>query len=106
MQEMDWTVLPTGIAVSAFSTAETRVSSCAFNPLFQIPLSLFYSPAILVGNSIDAVIWHRSLSVLPMPLTVMEALRAHRVRQLEERLFAVRRWDGSPDLVFTTPIGT
>src|SRR4051794_13333925 len=59
-----------------------------------------------VGNSSDAVIKHQSSRVFPMPLTVIEALRAHRVRQLEELLFAVRRWDGSPDLVFTTPIGT
>lgn len=48
----------------------------------------------------------RSRRTLPMPAKVIEALRAHRVRQLEERLFAGPRWDGSLDLVFTTPIGT
>jgi integrase len=38
---------------------------------------------------------------------VLEALRAHRVRQLEERLVAGSRWkDTGMNLAFTTTVGT
>jgi integrase len=40
-----------------------------------------------------------------MPSVVMSALRAHRTRQLEERLAAGGEWRDS-GLVFTSPIGT
>lgn len=44
---------------------------------------------------------------IPLPAAVVEALRAHKVRQLEERLGAGARWKGAPwDLVFPTSIGT
>jgi integrase len=42
---------------------------------------------------------------LDLPTPVVEALRAHRVRQLEERLRAGRAWLDS-GLVFTTSVGT
>lgn len=42
-----------------------------------------------------------------LPAVVAQALRAHRVRQREERLRAGPAWRGNPwDLVFTTPLGT
>lgn len=45
--------------------------------------------------------------VLPLPGVAADALRAHRRRQLEERLAAGARWKGNElELVFTTPIGT
>ncbi len=40
-----------------------------------------------------------------MPGVVVTALRAHRTRQLEERLAAGGAWEDS-GLVFTTPLGT
>lgn len=44
---------------------------------------------------------------IDLPCGAREALRAHRVRQLEERLVAGPRWQGNSfDLVFTTTIGT
>jgi integrase len=49
----------------------------------------------------------RSERTLPLPAVAVEALRQHRVRQLEERLLAGARWHGNPfDLVFTTTVGT
>ncbi len=48
----------------------------------------------------------RSRRTLPLPPTVLVALRQHRHRQLEERLVAGPRWDSSWDLVFTSTIGT
>jgi len=47
----------------------------------------------------------RSRRTIPMPPTVARALRAHRSRQLEERIAVGPRWRES-DLVFTTSIGT
>lgn len=46
-----------------------------------------------------------SRRTIPLPATVARALRAHRSRQLEERLAAGARWHDS-DLVFTTALGT
>ena len=47
---------------------------------------------------------HRTVA---LPALVHEALRAHRVRQLEERLYAGARWHDDPrDLVFVSTIGT
>jgi integrase len=46
-----------------------------------------------------------SRRTIPLPATVARALRAHRSRQLEERLAAGARWRES-DLVFTTSVGT
>ena len=47
----------------------------------------------------------RSRRTIVMPNVVMTALRAHRVRQLEDRLAAGGAWKDS-GLVFTSPIGT
>lgn len=47
----------------------------------------------------------RSKRTLPLPSYVAAALKAHRVRQLEERLVAGPKWANSLDLIFTTPIG-
>lgn len=45
--------------------------------------------------------------IIALPAFVIASLRAHKVRQLEEKLVAGRRWKGNGlDLVFTTPIGT
>lgn len=46
-----------------------------------------------------------SLRTIALPNVLLEALKAHRVRQLEERLAAGPRWHES-DLVFTTGTGT
>jgi len=46
-----------------------------------------------------------SRRTIPLPATVARALRAHRSRQLEDRLAAGARWHDS-DLVFTTALGT
>jgi integrase len=46
----------------------------------------------------------RSRRTIPLPPVVTEALRTHRVRQLEERLSAPR-WD-DPSLVFASSVGT
>lgn len=44
---------------------------------------------------------------IPLPASVIEGLRGHRIRQLEERLALGARWKGNPfDLVFTTTVGT
>lgn len=49
----------------------------------------------------------RSRRTLVLPTVVAEALRAHKVRQLEERLAMGAAWRGwEHDLVFTTTIGT
>ena len=47
----------------------------------------------------------RSRRTITLPSISVDALRRHRVRQLEERLVAGRRWSDS-GLVFTTTIGT
>ena len=47
----------------------------------------------------------RSRRTLFLPDTVLRALRAHRLRQLQERLAAGSRWQNS-GLVFTSSIGT
>ena len=46
-----------------------------------------------------------SRRTVPLPPTVLVALRTHRTRQAEERLWAGSRWHDT-DLVFTTTIGT
>lgn len=46
-----------------------------------------------------------SRRVLPMPETIVAALRTHRTRQLEERMLAGEKWQDS-GLVFTTSRGT
>jgi len=47
---------------------------------------------------------HRTVA---LPALVHEALRAHRIRQLEERLGAGARWHDDPrDLVFVSTVGT
>ncbi len=48
---------------------------------------------------------HRSRRSVALPAVVGTALKTHRVRQLEERLAAGRKWQES-GLVFTTRIGT
>lgn len=48
----------------------------------------------------------RSRRTLTMPRLVVTALREHRRRQLEERLWAGSRWHDEWDLVFSTTIGT
>jgi integrase len=48
----------------------------------------------------------RSRRTLVLPRIVVDALREHRKRQLEERLWAGSRWSAVWDLVFTTTIGT
>lgn len=47
----------------------------------------------------------RSRRTIPLPGSCVEALRAHRLRQMEERLAAGTRWV-EQGLVFTTPKGT
>jgi integrase len=47
----------------------------------------------------------KSRRVLPLPDPTVVALRAHKVKQLEERLLAGPRWKET-DFVFTTSIGT
>jgi integrase len=47
----------------------------------------------------------RSRRTLPLTSVAAEALRTHRVRQIEERLLAGDRWDDR-GLVFTTSVGT
>jgi integrase len=48
-----------------------------------------------------------SLRVVALPAIVLGALRAHRTRQLEDRLLAGSRWREDPrGLVFTTTVGT
>lgn len=47
----------------------------------------------------------RSRRILPLTDTLVSALRAHRARQLEEKLIAGRKWKES-GLVFTSTIGT
>jgi integrase len=47
----------------------------------------------------------RSSRTIPMPTAVVTSLRAHRTRQLEERLWAGSRWHEGT-YVFTTTIGT
>jgi len=47
----------------------------------------------------------RSRRTIPMPPTVTATLRAHRVRQREERLVAGARWQ-EHDLIFPSTIGT
>lgn len=46
----------------------------------------------------------KSRRTLPLPAFTVHALRAHRIRQLEERLVAGGRWEDT-GLVFTTPVG-
>jgi integrase len=47
---------------------------------------------------------HRTI---PLPDIAIEALRAHRVRQVEDRMLAGTRWLGEPwGLVFTSKVGT
>jgi integrase len=48
-----------------------------------------------------------SRRVTALPMVVRDALRAHRIRQRTERLFAGSRWhDDARGLVFTTTVGT
>jgi hypothetical protein len=47
----------------------------------------------------------RSRRAITMPVTVTEALREHRVRQVKEQLLAGSRWVES-DFIFTTATGT
>lgn len=48
----------------------------------------------------------QSRRTLPLPATIVAGLRAHRSRQLQERLLAGARWEGNGwDLVFTTTRG-
>ena len=47
----------------------------------------------------------RSRRTLPLPDSVVQSLRSHRVKQKEERLKAGERWQEA-GFVFTTPIGT
>lgn len=47
----------------------------------------------------------RSKRTLPLPPYVAAALKAHRVRQLEERMAAGAKWANSLDLIFATPTG-
>jgi integrase len=48
---------------------------------------------------------HRSRRVLPLLPLAVEALRAHRTRQLEERLVSGANWQNDRDLIFTTKDG-
>ncbi len=48
----------------------------------------------------------RSRRQLPLPIDVLDALRRHRTRQLEERLLAGPSWRPDLDLVFCSPTGT
>lgn len=47
----------------------------------------------------------RSVRTIPLPAPLVAALRAHRARQLEERLRAGSEWSNTLDLVFTTERG-
>lgn len=47
----------------------------------------------------------RSRRTVSIPTSVLESLRRHRTRQLQERLFAGAKWQ-EHGLVFTTSIGT
>src|SRR5206468_2643267 len=48
----------------------------------------------------------KSRRTLPLPAAIVSQLRAHRTRQLEERLLAGARWQGARwGLVFTSTIG-
>lgn len=47
----------------------------------------------------------KSRRTLPLPETIEAALKAHRIRQLEEKMLAGDRWQET-GLVFTTSIGT
>ena len=47
----------------------------------------------------------RSRRTIALPQTAVSALRTHRAQQLQERLFAGSRWQGT-GLVFTTTFGT
>lgn len=48
-----------------------------------------------------------SRRALPLPARIITALRAHRVRQLEEKMLAGEGWTETlPELVFTTSVGT
>jgi len=47
----------------------------------------------------------KSRRTIPLPATAITALRAHRMRQLEERLLNGRRWQDR-GLVFPTMVGT
>lgn len=48
----------------------------------------------------------RSRRTISLPVVVTDALRDHKLRQMEERLLAGGRWSNQHDLVFTTTIGT
>jgi integrase len=48
----------------------------------------------------------KSRRAIPLPAAVLETLRQHRKRQLEERMLAGGKWQGQWELVFCTPIGT
>lgn len=58
-----------------------------------------------VGLVFDTPKSKRSRRTLMLPTVVVETLRAHRTRQLEQRMAAGPEWQHN-DLVFTTPIGT
>jgi len=48
-----------------------------------------------------------SRRALPLPDRIVNTLRAHRVRQLEEKMLAGEKWNEKvPGLVFTTSVGT
>ncbi len=47
----------------------------------------------------------KSRRTIPLPASIVSALKSHRIAQLEERLFAGDRWQDW-DLVFCTTIGT
>lgn len=57
------------------------------------------------GLAICEVKSQRSRRVIAMPDSVVRALKARHVRQLEERLAAGQRWQASSGLVFTNPAG-
>ena len=57
------------------------------------------APALVAPKTVN------SRRTLPLPPMLVSALRAHRARQLEERLCAGTRWQDH-DLVFSTSIGT
>lgn len=48
----------------------------------------------------------QSRKVIPLPDLAMAALRAHRIRQAEERLKVGQAWRNDNDLIFTTTRGT
>ena len=60
-----------------------------------------------VGGRLDFVEpkSNRSRRTIPMPPTVIRALRSHRSRQLEERLIGGPGWN-EKDLVFVSGVGT